>query len=415
MGREGLWTRPCLFRVASAARVDSVETDMSPESASPYRTALAGMIAMTVAMGIGRFVYTPILPSMMDELGLSASDAGLLASANYLGYLLGAIAAGGGWAESRQRSIMLSSLAGSAILAAAMGLTVELDAFLVIRLVAGVVSAFVMVFQTTFVFAQLASAGRNELQALHFGGVGLGIAVSALITGLLHLAGSGWQANWIWAGVVSAIGFAAVLALSDRRGPRLQKAPPEPALPKDPLFYRVVLAYGLFGFGYIVTATFLVAIVRQGEGGGVFESVVWLVTGLAGFPSVWLWGKVARRIGATPAFAVGCLVEAVGVLASVMLGGIAGPLIGGILLGGTFIAVTAFGLQVGRQLASAAPRRALALMTAAFGIGQILGPIVAGYAADWTGSFLVGSVGAAIALLLSALIVWQAGQRTVVA
>ncbi|RWF06560.1 MAG: YbfB/YjiJ family MFS transporter, partial [Mesorhizobium sp.] len=72
---------------------------------------------------------------------------------------------------------------------------------------------------------------------------------------------------------------------------------PEPALPKDRSLGKMILAYGLFGFGYVVTATFLVAIVRQGGGGRVFEAAVWMVAGLAGFPSVWFWQKLAGRIG----------------------------------------------------------------------------------------------------------------------
>lgn len=95
--------------------------------------------------------------------------------------------------------------------------------------------------------------------------------------------------------------------------------------------------------------------------------------------------------------------------ASVAFGGFAGPLVGGVLLGSTFIAITALGLQIGRLLAPEAPRRVLALMTASFGVGQILGPIAAGWIAEWTGNFVAASIGAAIALLLAGAVAWSAG------
>ncbi|BCH34225.1 MFS transporter [Mesorhizobium sp. L-8-10] len=379
------------------------------QPASPLRFALAGMIAMAVAMGIGRFVYTPILPGMMDEIGLSASDAGLIASANYLGYLLGAFAAAGAWAHGRERMLMLVALAANAALATAMAVTTSLLLFLTIRLAAGLASAFMMVFLASIVFSHLAAAGRNDLQAMHFSGVGVGIAVSALMTGALVLVGAPWTADWLWAGILSAAGFVAVLLLIDR-GPISQgTASREPPLPASRALRKIIVAYGLFGLGYVVTATFLVAIIRAGEGGRLFESTVWLATGLAGIPSVYLWQSLAKRWGLTSTFAVACVVEALGVWASVGTGGVVGPLAGGVLLGGTFIAITALGLQAGRLLAPEAPRRVFALMTGAFGIGQIIGPILAGIAADWTGSFFAPSLGAAAALLLSGVIGWSSG------
>lgn len=379
---------------------------------SPLRLAIAGMIALAVAMGIGRFVYTPILPGMMEELGLSPADAGWIASANYLGYLVGALAATGGWAQGRERQLMLAGLAATAILAGLMGLTGTMAAFLLIRFLAGLASAFVLVFMTSIVFGHLAAAGRNDLQALYFGGVGLGIAASSALLALLVTEHAGWAAGWLWSAVISACGFAAVALLAAGTSTANSVAGPEPALPKNPSLVKIIVAYGLFGFGYIVTATFLVAIVRQGGGGRVFEAVVWMVTGLAGFPSVWLWQKLTARTGLYATYALGCLVEVVGVSASVVMGGRTGPLLGGLLVGGTFIAITALGLQAGRQLAPQAPRRMLAVMTAAFGLGQIIGPIVAGLLAQASGNFFLASIVAAAVLLASGAIAWSAAPKS---
>lgn len=377
---------------------------------SPLRLAVAGMIAMAAAMGIGRFAYTPILPGMMEELGLSAAEAGWIASANYLGYLAGALMAAGGWAHGHERRLMLAGIGGTAVLCALMGLTESMAAFLVIRFLAGVASAFVMVFLASIVFSHLRVAGRDDLQALHFGGVGLGIAVSAALMAVLVADHAGWTAGWFWSAAISACGFAVVAWLVDCGPASDGVARREPPLPKDRSLARIILAYGLFGFGYVVTATFLIAIVRQGGGSRVFEAMVWLVTGVTGIFSVWLWQKAAEKIGLYGAYAASCLVEAVGVAASVALGGHAGPLLGGALLGVTFIAATALGLQAGRALAPLALRRLFALMTASFGVGQIIGPIVAGYLAEWTGSFFAPSMLAGAVLVASGLIVWSVRQ-----
>lgn len=370
------------------------------------------MTALAVAMGIGRFVYTPILPGMMEELRLSPADAGWIASANYLGYLIGALAAAGGWAHGRERLLMFASLAASAVLAGLMGVNETIAAFIVIRFLAGLASAFVMVFMSSIVFSHLAAAGRGELQALHFGGVGLGIAASSALLAVLVTEHAGWQAGWLWSGVISVAGLLLVALLAGAARPANGVDGREPALPKDGSLLKMIIAYGLFGFGYVVTATFLVAIVRQGGGGRVFEATVWMVTGLAGFPSTWLWQKLAGRIGLYGAYALACLIEVVGVTASVVVNGSAGPLLAGILLGGTFVAITALGLQVARQLAPRAPRRIFAVMTAAFGLGQIIGPIAAGLLAQASGNYVLASVLAAAALLASGVIAWSAAPKS---
>jgi len=379
-----------------------------PSRISPLRYGFAGMAGMAVGMGIGRFVYTPLLPIMMDSLGLSASEAGWIASANYLGYLFGAIVAVGAWAHGRERPVMLAALAANAVLAALMALTVNITAFLLIRFAAGVASAFLLVFLTTIVFSRMTENGRADIQALHFGGVGLGIALSSLLTGWMHITRAGWQFGWYGSALLTLAGFV-ITALLAPEGPiRTGEEKSEPPVRWTPPLVKLTFAYGLFGFGYIVTATFLIAIVRHQESGGLFESAVWLVTGMAAIPSLFLWHVLTVRIGHATTFAVGAVVEGIGVVASVSLGGFAGPLIGGLLLGGTFVAITAIGLQAGRLLANSSPRCVLASMTAAFGVGQIIGPVVAGTLADMMGSFLIPSLLAAAALLLSGFAAFSA-------
>ena len=167
----------------------------------------------------------------------------------------------------------------------------------------------------------------------------------------------------------------------------------------------LVAAYGLFGFGYVITATFLVTIVRGSEEVRPLEPLIWLVVGTAAVPSVALWMWVGAKIGVIRAFALACGVEAVGVAASVLWIALPGVVLAAALLGGTFMGITALGLVAARQLSQGDPRRLLALMTAAFGLGQIVGPVFAGTLYDKTGSFASSSLTATGALVVAALLV----------
>ena len=154
--------------------------------------ALGGLIALAAAMGIGRFVYTPILPYMEQALGLSKAEAGVVASANFLGYLLGALGAAAGRLTGGRRLWFLAALGVSAATTAAMGLASAVPVFLVLRFLGGVASAFVLVFGSALVLDRLARAGRPGLSSLHFAGVGSGIAISA-VHGRSHVVSStGW-------------------------------------------------------------------------------------------------------------------------------------------------------------------------------------------------------------------------------
>jgi predicted MFS family arabinose efflux permease len=371
-------------------------------SQRPISVAFGGLIAMAVAIGIGRFVYTPILPPMMVALGFSKSTFGLIASANFAGYLIGALAATRATLPGPGRVWLPGALVLSAATTAAMGLTTSVTAFIILRFLGGVASALVLILSSTLVLGQLAAARRPALASLHFAGVGTGIAVSAALVALQRAAGAGWAAMWQASGAVSLAGALAVALLVSGR----PASPPPPAgaanRPLDPRLKRMTVAYGLFGFGYVITATFLVAIVRATPAIRDLEPVIWVVVGLAAAPSVLFWTAAGRRIGIPAAFAIAALAEAVGVLASVVSPNTAGICVAAVLVGGTFMGLTALGLLRGRELTRGDPRRVMAAMTGAFGIGQIIGPALAGVVSDALGGFAVPSLAAAGALVVAA-------------
>jgi predicted MFS family arabinose efflux permease len=371
----------------------------------PIPLAIGGLIAMAAALGIGRFVYTPILPAMTEALGLSATQAGLIASANLLGYLVGALLAAPPTLRGSRRTWLLASLAVSAVTTCAMGLASSLPAFLGLRFVGGAASAFVMVLASALVLDGLASAHRSYLSPLHFAGVGVGIAVSALIVSALIGADSDWRMLWYAPGLLAVTALAAVAWLIPYE-PRHHHRPAGAHRIAGPRgLTALICGYGLFGFGYVVTATFLVAIVRASAQLRPVEPLVWLAVGLSGAPSVAIWAKAASRYGVPRTFSAACVVEAVGVAASVLWPSIPGILLAAVLLGGTFMGLTALGLARARQFAPANPRPVLARMTAAFGLGQIIGPSLAGYLFGVTGGFAVPSLLAAGALVAAAVVV----------
>ena len=137
--------------------------------------AFGGLAAMAAAIGIGRFVYTPILPVMLTALGWSKSDAGVIASANFVGYLMGALLASLAFAAARPRWWLLAALLLSSVTTAAMALSSNIIFFVALRFVGGAASAFVIVCASTLVLEQLAISGRHSLSGIHFAGVGVGI------------------------------------------------------------------------------------------------------------------------------------------------------------------------------------------------------------------------------------------------
>jgi predicted MFS family arabinose efflux permease len=244
---------------------------------------------------------------------------------------------------------------------------------------------------------------------VHFAGVGIGIVASALIVAGLRAAGFDWRAMWLCAGAVSSCALAVVAASIGPGGDRpALRTSDNRAAPTSAAFRRLIAANTLSAFGYVITATFIVALVRGSSTLQGLEASIWVVFGLAAAPSVALWMALARRCDALRAFAIVCVVESAGVIASVLWLEPAGTLVAAVCVGGSFMGTTALGMLGAHALSHGDSRRPVALMTAGFGVGQMVGPSFAGVVRDATGSFVLPSLCAAACLLVAAWLALRA-------
>lgn len=367
----------------------------------PLLLSFGGLLAMAAGIGIGRFVYTPILPPMVEALHLTKAQAGVIASANFLGYLAGALLAAVPLPGSR-RFWLLGSLAVTAICLALMGATTAMPLFIALRLAAGAASAFALIFSSALVIDRLSIAGRGSLSAVHFAGVGSGIAASAAVVALLLHAGAAWTVLWFVSAALAAAAGIAVAWLVSPDDAAPPPSTPAPAARPSTGFVALIVAYGLFGFGYVITATFIVDMVRGSASLAHLEPFIWVLFGLSAVPSVALWTSLGGRWGVLRAYAIASLIEAAGVAVSALWLRADSIVLAALLVGGTFMGLTALGLIATRSAGGGDPRGRIALVTASFSFGQILGPAFAGYVYDATGSLSTPLLTAAAALLASA-------------
>ncbi|MFG2367346.1 YbfB/YjiJ family MFS transporter [Streptomyces mirabilis] len=351
---------------------------------SPWRHVAQAAAALAAGMGVGRFVYTPILPLMQAGAGLSASAGANLATANYLGYLLGALVGILAPAVVRSRALLRASLVVLTGTLAAMPATHDTAVWCALRLLAGVASALIFVIAVSSLLSHLREYPAH-LPGWAFGGVGAGIAVSGLLVLLLRPVAD-WRAAW-WASAA----LAAVLAVASwnlrpeappttTQADQATKATTVTAAAADdsrgPCTHRwftaLFASYTLEGIGYIIAGTFLVAAIEQSSPGPLGGGA-WVLVGLAAVPSSALWARLGRRWSRPDLLLAALVVQAVGIALPALIGGAPAALVSAVLFGATFIGVSTLALATGAHLEFP---RSVALLTAGYSVGQILGPLV---------------------------------------
>ncbi|MGK5036244.1 YbfB/YjiJ family MFS transporter [Janthinobacterium sp. LB3P118] len=362
------------------------------------RAAIAAAAILAIGMGFGRFAFTAIYPHMLGEGVLSLRDGSLAASANYAGYLLGAILAMRARAHSAHR-LCLWSVAGTALCLGVLALTMPVWLIVTVRCVAGVFSALAMVAASLWLLEQRRH-GRGA--PLLYAGVGAGIAVSAeLLVLASHL---GWHSAGMWlllSGVTVLLGLAAAPAIAASGQATLDAPPHAVALTLVPVApWPLVLIYGLAGLGYIVTATYLPVLVGAALP-GLNSAHVWAVFGLGAVPSCFLWHRLHERLGTRQALRLNLLLQALGVALPVLAPSATGYLLSAILVGGTFVGTVTIAMPAAQRAAVKAGTNMMAIMTVVYGVGQIIGPVLAGNLYAQSHSFNSALLAAAGALLLA--------------
>jgi predicted MFS family arabinose efflux permease len=383
------------------------------------RAALACMVTLAVALGVGRFAFTPLLPLMLHGGGLDLRHGGWLASLNYAGYFVGAVTCAA--LRFAPAKIVRAGLAGTVVLTLAMGLTQQFWVWAVVRFVAGAVSAATFVFASQWGLRRLAQLGANEWGGVIFTGPGVGIVATGLLVSAAG--GLGARAGWIGFGLVSAL--LAVLVWTTFReeeaGPTSHAARNAPNAATSahaaatPDMHRshalwLVLLYGIPGFGYIITATFLPVIARHAlPPGSIWPDLFWPMFGAALIVGALAGARLPLHWDNRLMLA-GCYVlQAVGIALGIIWPNAAGFSFGSVLIGLPFTAITLFAMREARLLRGDHAAALMGYATAAYGIGQIAGPLVAAPLAASTGSFSPSLWLAAGMLVAGALgLVWRA-------
>jgi hypothetical protein len=374
------------------------------------------MVTLAVAMGLGRFAFTPMLPIMLSEGKLELAAGGVLASLNYLGYFFGAVSCAA--IGIKASSMVRGGLIATAALLLGMGLLHSFIGWGFLRTAAGVMSAWVFVFASGWGMRRLAETNAPTLAGVIYTGPGIGIAMTGFLGGALGRWGS--EAGWIGLGLLAIVLIATIWRVFDdgELAVAAGGAAPAPvaatgvaasASARSDAIWLVAL-YGLAGFGYIITATFLPVIARQALPGSPWPDFFWPLFGLAIIPGALIGARAPTHWDNRLLLAVAYALQALGVVLSVAWPTIGGFALGSLLLGMPFTAITLFAMREARRLRGNAAAGLIGYATASYGVGQIIGPLFAAPLAQRTGSFELPLLVAAAALALGSVlfaVVWS--------
>ncbi|MGK5078949.1 YbfB/YjiJ family MFS transporter [Janthinobacterium sp. HLX7-2] len=394
--------------------------ELSP-GASSGRVAVtvctAAMISLAIAMGVGRFAFTPLFPLMVRD-GLLNSEAGaLLAASNYLGYLVGALVASR--IRVKSATLLALGLISTVVVTAAVGWTSSVPNWAILRFAAGVMSAWTLVATSAWGLGWLASFGRPHLAGVMFAGVGLGIAAAGMFC--LVVAGTEVTSLKMWVKLAFLASIVALFPLAVSRRLPVHIVGTGTSVPhsssRNPPAKTggLIVCYSLFGFGYILPATYLPTLARGLVDDPQVFGWAWPLFGMAAALSTVFVSWRLQRTNQLSVWAASHFLMAIGVLLPSIWASLISVAIAALLVGGTFMVITMLAMQEARARAEGDATVVLGQMTAGFAFGQLMGPVASAaigrFTTDYSTALNYALELSAAGLLLSAFYLWREVRR----
>lgn len=375
-----------------------------------YRQLILGMICLFIVMAIGRFAYTPIMPFMQQTGHMDNQSAGLLATINYLGYLIGAIIPIWIVVFSKVTDLKVYLLINivSTIL---MGLFDNFTLWIIFRLIAGITSGTVFVLASNVALETLRAANKGRISGMLYSGVGLGIFTSSIFI-FLFTTENNWKITWILLGIFALVMGSFVFfgmrqnSNVENETQTLNEKEDKPKVKLNKKFiWGFSIAYFCEGAGYIITGTFLVAIVKSIPEFADYAVLSWMFVGLGAIPSTILWSMMAEKLGYSKATNLAFILQIIAVILPVFSESITSLVISSILFGATFLGLTTLFMSKAQTLMfqSNSKINLVASLTVIYSLGQMIAPALSGVLIGESGNYNAALIFASIILCVGLL------------
>ncbi len=378
------------------------------QQTSRLKVLISGICSLILTVGIARFAYTPMLVVMQSETWLDDVSGGWLATYNYIGYFLGALLATTISDLKLKDTIYRIGLILAVITTAAMAFTENMLLWSVLRFFAGLGSAAGLLIGSGLLLNWLMRHNHRSELGIHFSGLGLGIAISTLILHLLEN-NFNWSEQWFVLSILGLMLFIPAWFWLPRPEQVSLKTTDKQLVDSPPskqFLYLMLAAYFCAGVGYVVSATFIVAIVErqpslQGQGWLAF-----FIVGLAATPACIIWDRLARKIGTMNSLFIAYCLLTVSIIWPLFQESLFSVLFCAGLYGATMIGIVSLVLTMAGRFYPTKPAKLMGKLTLSYGLAQIGAPAISGMIAQSTGSYNYALIMATLIMVVGTIIIY---------